>query len=242
MLTGLPDWLAVIVLTLGAGVTMPIGAALGRWEDLHPQWLENEFRHGVIAFGGGALLAAVALVLIPEGTHHLSPLAACAAFLAGALSFMALDVVLARKGTPASQLVAMLADYLPEALALGATVATGGKAAPLLALIIAMQNLPEGFNAFRELRASGKHSPARVIASFALVALLGPVLGLAGFYLLADAMVVVGAIMLFAAGGILYLLFQDIAPQVRLENRWGPPLGAVLGFMLGMLGQMLIGG
>lgn len=48
--------------------------------------------------------------------------------------------------------------------------------------------------------------------------------------------------MLFAAGGILYLLFQDIAPQVRLENRWGPPLGAVLGFMLGMLGQILIGG
>lgn len=242
MLTGLPDWLAVIVLTLGAGVTMPIGAALGRWEDLRPQWLESEFRHGVIAFGGGALLAAVALVLIPEGTHHLSPFAACVAFLAGALSFMALDIVLARKGTPASQLVAMLADYLPEALALGATVATGGKAAPLLALIIALQNLPEGFNAFRELRSSGKQSPARIIASFALVALLGPVLGLAGFYLLADAMIVVGAIMLFAAGGILYLLFQDIAPQVRLENRWGPPLGAVLGFMLGMLGQMLIGG
>lgn len=241
MLAALPDWLSVILLTLGAGLTMPLGAALGRWETLRPHWLENEFRHGVIAFGGGALLAAVALVLIPEGVRHLSPLAACAALGAGALAFMALDIALARKGTSAGQLVAMLADYLPEALALGATVATGGKAAPLLALIIALQNLPEGFNSYREMQAATRQPAARIIASFALVALLGPVFGLVGFYMLADAPVLLGAIMLFAAGGILYLLFQDIAPQSRLENHWGPPLGAVLGFMLGMLGQMLIG-
>ncbi|MCC1480546.1 ZIP family metal transporter [Roseibaca sp. Y0-43] len=241
MLGGLPDWLAVVALTLGAGLTMPLGAALGRWQSLRPNWMETEFRHGVIAFGGGALLAAVALVLVPEGVRHLSPLAACAVLLAGALSFMALDVMLARKGTPASQLVAMLADYLPEALALGATLASDGKAAPLLALIIAMQNLPEGFNAYRELAEHTGKPPKKLVASFALVALLGPVLGLAGFFLFAQATVLVGAIMLFAAGGILYLLFQDIAPQVRLDNHWGPPLGAVLGFMLGLAGQMLIG-
>lgn len=241
MLAGLPDWLTVIVLTLGAGLTMPLGAALGRWQSLRPNWMETEFRHGVIAFGGGALLAAVALVLVPEGARHLSPLAACAALVGGASSFMLLDIVLARKGTPAGQLVAMLADYLPEALALGATLATGGKAAPLLALIIAMQNLPEGFNAYRELANRSCQPPKRLITRFALVALLGPVLGLTGFFLLAQATLLLGAIMLFAAGGILYLLFQDIAPQVRLENHWGPPLGAVLGFMLGLAGQMMIG-
>lgn len=238
----MPDWLTVLLLTLGAGVTIPLGAALARVENLRPAWLETELRHAVIAFGGGALLAAVALVLVPDGAHHLSPLGACGAMLAGALVFMGLDIALARRGTPASQLVAMLADYLPEALALGATAATGGKSAPLLAIIIALQNLPEGFNAFRELRQGSDYSAARLIASFALVALLGPVLGLVGFAFLGDDMVVVGAIMLFAAGGILYLLFQDIAPQVRLDNHWGPPLGAVLGFMLGLLGQMLIGG
>jgi ZIP family zinc transporter len=47
--------------------------------------------------------------------------------------------------------------------------------------------------------------------------------------------------MLFAAGGILYSVFQDLAPQARLARHWGPPLGAVLGFALGIAGHMLIG-
>jgi ZIP family zinc transporter len=51
-----------------------------------------------------------------------------------------------------------------------------------------------------------------------------------------------GGIMLFSAGGILYLIFQDVAPQSRLERHWGPALGAVLGFGVGMLGQMLVSG
>ena len=52
----------------------------------------------------------------------------------------------------------------------------------------------------------------------------------------------VGAIMLFASGGILYLLFQDIAPQSRLERHWAPTLGAVIGFCFAMLAEMLVGG
>ena len=46
--------------------------------------------------------------------------------------------------------------------------------------------------------------------------------------------------MLFAAGGILYVVFQDIAPQAKLERHWSPPLGAVAGFLLGLIGQLLV--
>ena len=46
--------------------------------------------------------------------------------------------------------------------------------------------------------------------------------------------------MLFAAGGILYLTFEDIAPQARLERHWAPPIGAVCGFALALLGEMLL--
>jgi len=42
-----------------------------------------------------------------------------------------------------------------------------------------------------------------------------------------------------AAGGILYSIFQDLAPKVRLEKHWAPALGAVLGFVLGMYGFMI---
>jgi ZIP family zinc transporter len=47
--------------------------------------------------------------------------------------------------------------------------------------------------------------------------------------------------MMLAAGGILYLIFQDIAPAARLEKAWAPPLGAVLGFLTGLAGHLLIG-
>jgi ZIP family zinc transporter len=47
--------------------------------------------------------------------------------------------------------------------------------------------------------------------------------------------------MLFSAGGILYIIFEDIAPQVRLNKHWAPPLGAVTGFLLGILGKVALG-
>jgi ZIP family zinc transporter len=69
---------------------------------------------------------------------------------------------------------------------------------------------------------------------------VGPILAIAGWFFLAAHPQVLGAIMLFASGGILYLVFQDIAPQARLKNHWFPPLGAVCGFAAAMLGQLLI--
>ena len=75
-----------------------------------------------------------------------------------------------------------------------------------------------------------------------MLALLGPVCGVIGWFWLAGADAVLGSIMLFAAGGILYLTFQDVAPQARLERHWAPPLGAVLGFALAVVGELLFEG
>ena len=234
------DWLLIIVLTLVAGITMPIGASLAGIENIRPRWLETEVRHSVIAFGGGALLAAVALVLVPEGIHNLDPLLIVACFTGGGLTFMAVDIRLAARATPASQLVAMLADFVPEALALGATFVVSKSSGLLLAGIIALQNLPEGFNACRELTSSTQYRLPKIVGAFALMALLGPVSGLAGYFVLSEYPKIVSAIMLFAAGGILYLIFQDIAPQAKLQRHWAPPLGAVAGFLLGVLGKVAI--
>ena len=57
----------VVTLTLMAGLAMPLGALVASVERIKQDWLETELRHGILAFGGGALLSAVALVLIPEG-------------------------------------------------------------------------------------------------------------------------------------------------------------------------------
>lgn len=234
------EWMQIILLTLMAGMAMPAGAVLARAERVLPGWLDKEVRHWVIAFGGGALLSAVALVLVPEGIADVSVPVAALCFSGGGLAFMVLDRRLSRSNTPTGQLAAMLADFIPEALALGAAFALNPKTAVLLAGLMTLQNLPEGFNAYRERTADRSADGRRVVVSFFVMAWLGPLCGLSGYYWLSDQPALVSAIMLFAAGGILYLVLQDIAPQARLEKHWAPPLGAVAGFLLGLIGHMVI--
>ena len=235
------DWFQVFLLTAFAGLAMPFGAVLAGVEHIKYDWLQTEVRHGVLAFGGGALLSAIALVLIPEGVAHLSIAGVVIAFLAGGFTFASLDVYLSGHDSPMSQLVAMLSDFLPEAVALGAAMAMGNDAGILLAMLMALQNVPEGFNAFRELKDSAMVRGRVIVATFIVLAALGPVCGLVGFYWLVDYPTVVAVLMVFAAGGILYIVFGDIAPQAKLEKHWLPPMGAVLGFLLGVVGQMVVG-
>ena len=238
----LDRFLELLLFTALAGACIPIGAGLARVERIGPEWLEEEFRHFVIAFGGGVLVGAVALVLVPEGVLWVpDPLAVMALVLAGGGAFMLLDRRQALTGRAAPQFSAMAADFLPESLALGGIFAVGGEGAMLLALLIGLQNLPEGFNAWRELAAAGVRTRAALGRMIGLAA-LGPVCGAIGWFWLADHEAVLGAVLLFAAGGILYLTFQDIAPQSRLERHWAPPLGAVLGFALALVGHLLLGG
>lgn len=229
----------VIAFTLLAGLAMPLGAIIACYEKIGSEWLEQELRHSVMAFGGGALLSAVALVLVPEGIANLAILPACTWFITGGFCFMALDIFLTKIATPASQLAAMLSDFIPESIALGAAFATGNSNAYLLAVLIALQNLPEGFSAYRELNASSAFKPKKIIIMFSVMAMLGPISAVSGYLWLAESPNIISAVMLFASGGILYSIFQDLAPQVKLEKHWAPPMGAVLGFTLGMLGLML---
>jgi zinc transporter, ZIP family len=232
--------LAFVALYAGlAGGAIPVGGFVACIERVRPAWLETELRHSIIAFGGGVLVAAIALVLVPEGMALLPAWAALAAFGAGGVSFFALDRMIERHGGNHAQLMAMLLDHIPESLALGATFATQRSTGFLLAGLIALQNFPEGFNSFRELRAAGRLPPSAILASFCLLVLIGSLVAIVGYLWLRDLHEAVGLLMLFAAGGIFYLIFEDIAPQARLEYHWAPPLGAVFGFMLGMLGDAL---
>lgn len=228
----------LLFITTIAGLAMPAGALLASCKGIQPRWLEQELRHGIAALGAGALIAAVGLVLVPNGALHVPVLAAGVCFVSGALAFMALDVYLAKQKTAGSQLAAMLSDFVPESMALGATAALGG-ATMLLGVLIAVQNLPEGFNAYREMLPPNKKRSTKLIALFTAMALLGPLCGLLGFFYLAHYPAISGAIMLFAAGGILYAVFQDIAPQIRMNKHWLPPMGGILGFLIGVVGHML---
>lgn len=221
-----------------AGVAIPAGAFLAQFDRLLPGWMLEEFRHTVIAFGGGALLSAVALVLVPEGIDRLNAVTALVLFGLGGLVFGLLDHHLSQGKGRTAQFMAMMLDYVPEAMALGAMLVGEPEVAFLLAGLIALQNLPEGFNAWREMTDAGPR-PGLIWIFLGMVP-VGPLAALIGLLVLSDMPAVLGGIMLFSAGGILYLIFEDVAPQVPLERKWGPPMGAVLGFMLGLGGHIAL--
>ena len=170
------------------------------------------------------------------------PLAAAALFVAGGAACFALERHLGASRRESPQLAATLLDYVPESLALGGMFAAGAVSAPLLAVLIGLQNLPEGFNAYLERVASGEHKPRTVLLQMLMLVALGPALAALGWFFLSAHTELLGAIMIAAAGAILYLIFQDIAPMSRMRNHWFPPLGAVCGFGLALLGQQLVGG
>ena len=236
------ELLEIMLYTLCAGLCIPLGGVLASFEKIQPQWLEEEFKHFVVAFGGGVLVAAVALVLVPEGNEYVQhSILGVALLMLGGICFFCMEYWLGMRKTEKPQLMAMLLDYIPECMALGGAFALGAHSAPLLAFFIGIQNLPEGFNAFRELQSEKTlNSRLRLLAFMCLLALIGPAMGAIGWYYFADNVMLLGAVMLFASGGILYLIFQDIAPQSHMQHHWAPPLGAVLGFCLGMLGNNLI--
>ncbi len=219
---------------------MPVGALLARFDLMHPALLKQKSRLFIVAFGGGALISAVALVLVPDGVSQLSPLTATLCFGAGGVFFYLLDLILSQLESSASQLVAMLSDFIPEAIALGTAFAVGESTGLILALLMILQNLPEGFSAYEELANSTELPPAGILLAFASLAIAGPVSALTGYFMLADAHQFVAGLMLFASAGILYLVFQDVAPVSKTGTSGFPALGAVAGFMLGLAGNMLI--
>ena len=228
----------IILYTLFAGACIPLGGLLANIDKIRPAWIDNELRHSVIAFGGGILVAAVALVLVPEGIKYVNhsiwgPLI----FLLGGFCFFILERFLGARRREKPQLTAMLLDYIPESLALGGAFAIGAQSAPLLALFIGLQNIPEGFNTYRELRSRKQYEKRDILIFMFLLIPIGPIIGVLGWLYFSDNVGLLGATMLFASGGILYLIFQDIAPQSHMRRHWAPPLGAVVGFSLGMLGN-----
>lgn len=230
----------ILVVTWFAGMTAFIGGIFAMVEGSAESEKKREIIHGIIAFGGGILVSAIAFALTPAGIAELDTLTLITVFCSGGIVFCLLDVYLSRQTGSRAQFMAMLMDFIPESISLGAMFVHNQRLGFLLAAFIGAQNLPEGFNSFREMITSG-NKPYATLSTLLAISLLGPVAASAGYFFLKDHTQITAGIMNFAAGGILYLVFQDIAPQSKMRRHWAPPLGAVFGFVVGMIGKQLIG-
>lgn len=199
----------------------------------------------VLAFGAGALISAVSFELAQEGFDVGGTGVTALGLGAGALSYYALDGLIARRhdagrgrrgraesdGGTALALGAFL-DGIPEQLVLGINLAAGGAVSVALLVAIFVSNLPESIGSAGDMRRAGapRQKILRLWLFVAACCTLATVLG----YLLADAASGRGqaAIDGFAAGALLVMLIDSMIPEARHEA--GRPAGllTVLGFAL----------
>ncbi len=110
----------ILVASWLAGFAAFIGGVFARFTGIADTEAKREITHGVVAFGGGILIAAVAFALAPVGIAALSPVSLATTFCLGGIGFCILDAHLSRRGGSKAQFMAMLMDFLPEAISLGA--------------------------------------------------------------------------------------------------------------------------
>ena len=224
-----------------AGITVFIGGILANYFNHHIKEspVKYEVTHTLMSFGAGVILSALALVLIPTGMEELDLLPMAFSFLLGAVLFMLIDQYLAKKGGKTATLLAMMMDFIPESIALGAVFAIKPNMAFLLAVFIGLQNLPEAFNSFRDLVQSG-FTTKKTLIIFFFLSFFGIVGALIGHFLLSDYPDLTAHLMTFASGGILYLLIQDIIPESKLDKNYLTSLGATLGFLVGIIVEKIV--
>ena len=105
--------------------------------------------------------------------------------------------------------------------------------------MIGLQNLPEAFNSFRDMVLSG-YGVKKTLVIFSFLSFSGIIGALIGHYFLSNYPDFTAYLMVFASGGILYLIFQDIAPASKMKESFIPSLGATGGFLVGMIGEKVI--
>lgn len=224
-----------------AGITIFIGGLLAVLFKHHIK--ESPVKYDIIytlrSFGAGIILSALALVLIPKGMEELELIPLGITFLVGTVIFMFINRYLAKKGGQTATLLVMMLDFFPEAIVLGALFAIEPDIAILLALFIGIQNLPESFNAFRDIVQSG-YSVKKTLVIFFFLSFFGIIGALIGHFLLSGYPNLTAHLMTFASGGILYLLIQEIIPDSKLERNYITSLGASLGFLVGMILEEIV--
>lgn len=224
-----------------AGITVICGGLLANLFNHHVKDSPVKFSviHSLMSFGAGIILSALALVLIPRGMEELDLFPIIISFSAGAIIFLSIDQYLDKKGGQTATLLAMMMDFVPESIALGAVFAVDPNTATLLAVFIGLQNLPEAFNSYRDLTLSGFTIKKTLLIFFGL-SFFGIIAALIGHFYFSESQKLTAHLMTFASGGILYLLIRDIIPESKLESKFLPSLGACLGFLIGIIGEKLI--
>ena len=217
-------------------------------------WLQTRHRiiASITAVGVGLLIAAASLYLISAALMAVSAMIAASGALAGAAAFSLINLLLRRwaaekrkrcgecvrqpseSEVPGSGLAiaaGSMLDAVPEALIIGAAVAGGAGDLPPIALIgaFALANFAEGLSSGAGMRNAGR-SNRYVMTLWIGATLVSAAAAVLGFVLFSGIGIGRGWLEAFAAGALIALVVETMAPEAVHDHPGFTGLLAMLGF------------
>jgi ZIP family zinc transporter len=223
-----------------------------------------------MAFGSGVLVAALTFSLVEEAfslSQSIPPVVI--GFILGGLSYSIANYILDRKSKSKSDnntssavrkrkrshgdsagggksasglslLVGSVMDNIPENMALGISLVTGGAVNIVLIAAIFISNFPEGLASTEGMKSNGR-GKKYILMLWSIAVVIGTISTAIGFAVLSKASPFVISIAIsFAAGAILVMLAESMIPEAFKEGGSKIGLAAMAGFtvafVLGRLG------
>ena len=217
----------------------------------------------IMAFGSGVLVAALAFSLIQEAfelSRSLSPV--IVGFILGGIAYTLANYYLTKRSSDhirrrkrshgenagggkntsgLSLLVGSVMDNIPENMALGISLVTGGAVNIVLIAAIFISNFPEGLASTEGMKSNGR-SKKYILALWSIAVIIGMISTVIGFAFLSNTNPFVISIAIsFAAGAILVMLAESMIPEAHEEggtSRIGiaTMVGFAIAFIFGRLG------
>ena len=238
-------WMIALLAGLVAGGALLLGSAIAWFVKVPAKVVA-----GIMAFGAGVLISALTLELVSEAMDQGGLLATSGGFLAGAVIYVGLNILLARSGarhrkrsgdqqssaqedsgSGGAIAIGALLDGVPESMVLGLSVLGGpGLSVPMFAAVF-ISNVPEGLSSSAGWKRAGRGA-GYVFGIWGAIALASGLAALAGFALLDGASPgTLAAVNALAAGAILAMITDTMIPEAFAEDSLYSGLLATLGFL-----------
>lgn len=223
----MPGWVEAGLWGLLGGLALVVGAAVAWRVRVSPR-----VTAGVMAFGSGVLISALAFDLAAEAADTGGIVPASLGLALGAVLYVAANLVLARRGArhrkrsggqqPSEDeqggsgtaiAVGSLLDGIPESVVLGVSLLGGqGVSASVVAAVV-ISNVPEGLSSAAGMKRAGR-SARFVFGLWGAVAVVVTVAAAAGYALLGSASPgLIAVVTAVAAGAILTMVADTMIPE-----------------------------
>jgi zinc transporter, ZIP family len=252
MFLHIPIWGQAGLWGLLGAASLVLGAAAAYFGQLR-----TRISAGIMSFGCGVLISAVAYDLIFDGFKKAGIRPLVAGAICGSVAYAVVNWLVSRNGakhrkrsgqqqTPAGQggglaiAIGSLLDGIPESVVLGVSLLTGGGVSLAMFAAIFLSNFPEGLSSASGMKRAGR-SATYIFGLWIAIAVISGLASLLGAAFLGGAPPVLTAMVNAVAAGALLTMVSDTMLPEAVEGEHGATgflvvVGLLLAFSISQSG------